>query len=643
MSRNNLRDRRRGTIKGRPRRRLRPILAELEGRTLLSTTFTVSNTRDDGSNGTLRWAIDRANSTAGPDTINFDPTMFSMPRTIKLTQGQLTLTDPDTTTITGPSPGAYLLSINGGGKSRIFNIDGGSANLSHMTITGGSAASGGGLYNHDGDLKIAYTIISGDTAGGYGGGLDNNGGTVSLTNSAVNNNHGGTGGGISNRGFTTGSNSVVYPASASLQNVSVSGNTGGGLYDQGGSLVLANSFVENNRTSGSGGGLAITSGFNPNGYVSYLNGSVSLTNVTISGNIAQYNGGGLYIEGISGRYSFGQSQAILDRVSITGNLATSGGGLYNQGGTVDLFASTVSSNHAHSGGGLDNFTYPFTRIRNVSQMTLTDSTVSGNVAHDFGGGLLNYDGTLTLTNATISGNSATVAGGGLYNGGYFDVARLTLANTTISRNSAGYVGGGLFNRYSTSSDNYNTVTMANTIIAGQFSPDDIEGDTAHITGSHNLIGGNPMLAPLGNYGGPTRTMPPLPGSPALDAGSNALADGLSTDQRGFTRIVNGTVDIGAVEDQVVVTAPADQSATPGQATTLKLGSFADLAPNPGKSTIVVNFGDGTPNLILSNIAPGAIPDVTHTFANPGTRTITVIVTDPNHDANQATFLVKVQT
>jgi len=45
-------------------------------------------------------------------------------------------------------------------------------------------------------------------------------------------------------------------------------------------------------------------------------------------------------------------------------------------------------------------------------------------------------------------------------------------------------------------------------------------------------------------------MPPLPGSPALDAGNNArVPDGITTDQRGFLRIVVGTVDIGAAEVQ----------------------------------------------------------------------------------------------
>src|SRR5205085_9026534 len=57
-----------------------------------------------------------------------------------------------------------------------------------------------------------------------------------------------------------------------------------------------------------------------------------------------------------------------------------------------------------------------------------------------------------------------------------------------------------------------------------------------------------MLSPLGYYGGTTQTMPPKPGSPAIDAGSNALiASGVLTDQRGGPRIAGAQVDIGSVE------------------------------------------------------------------------------------------------
>src|SRR4051794_11203584 len=104
--------------KGPPRRRTRPGIEALEGR-LAPATFTVLNTLDDGSQGSLRWAVGQANSTAGADNIGFDTTAFSAPQTITLAAGQLTLTDADTTTISGPAAG---VTVSGNNASRVFAI-----------------------------------------------------------------------------------------------------------------------------------------------------------------------------------------------------------------------------------------------------------------------------------------------------------------------------------------------------------------------------------------------------------------------------------------------------------------------------------------------------------------------------------------
>src|SRR5207249_2109811 len=85
-----------------------------------------------------------------------------------------------------------------------------------------------------------------------------------------------------------------------------------------------------------------------------------------------------------------------------------------------------------------------------------------------------------------------------------------------------------------------TPTVQNTIIK-------LIGGTFSNLGN-NLIAVDPMLGPLQANGGPTPTRLPLPGSPAIDAGNNAAASG-ALDQRGLNRIVNGTIDIGAVETQ----------------------------------------------------------------------------------------------
>ena len=84
MSHNKARDQRRGgrrTVEARQRRRTMPTLLALEDRRLLST-FTVTSTLDNGSIGTLRWAVGQANSAGGAETIAFDKTVFKTPQTI---------------------------------------------------------------------------------------------------------------------------------------------------------------------------------------------------------------------------------------------------------------------------------------------------------------------------------------------------------------------------------------------------------------------------------------------------------------------------------------------------------------------------------------------------------------------------------
>src|SRR5262249_6426301 len=76
----------------------------------------------------------------------------------------------------------------------------------------------------------------------------------------------------------------------------------------------------------------------------------------------------------------------------------------------------------------------------------------------------------------------------------------------------------------------------------------------------NSVGVDPRLSdgPISINGAPYFIVALLPGSPAIDAGSNALAvdpttgSPLTTDERGagFPRIIHGIVDIGAFETPV---------------------------------------------------------------------------------------------
>ncbi len=119
-----------------------------------------------------------------------------------------------------------------------------------------------------------------------------------------------------------------------------------------------------------------------------------------------------------------------------------------------------------------------------------------------------------------------------------------------------------------------TTTLGNTIVAvntaGTSGPDALgtvvsQGNNlvGKTDGSSGWVGSDltgtialpldPMLGPLGDYGGPTQTMALLLDSPAIDAGNNALIpSGVTTDQRGFDRIVNTVVDIGAFETNGII-------------------------------------------------------------------------------------------
>ena len=135
----------------------------------------------------------------------------------------------------------------------------------------------------------------------------------------------------------------------------------------------------------------------------------------------------------------------------------------------------------------------------------------------------------------------------------------TLTNCTVSGNSARF-GGGVHNSFGSA------VTLENTIVAGntaRFGPDaagvftsqgnNLVGETDRSSGwvGSDLTGTSaspldPVLAPLGDYGGPTQTMALLPGSPAINAGASG-PNIPANDQRGLGRV--GAVDIGAFESQ----------------------------------------------------------------------------------------------
>lgn len=192
-------------------------------------------------------------------------------------------------------------------------------------------------------------------------------------------------------------------------------------------------------------------------------------------------------------------------------------------------------------------------------------------------------GMYTLRNMTVANNNTSVnCGGGIAANAFnpfsaSNATQIKIANSTITRNSAGNCGTALgVDAYAGSTTGQGPlnalVTIESSILglqalgstAGVIYTSDASKLTiiktlvedgagslnAQCTTNGNLCNTNPLLDVLALNGGFTPTMRLLPGSPALNAGSNPAA--LTTDQRGAARVVGAAADIGAFESAPIV-------------------------------------------------------------------------------------------
>ena len=501
----------------------RSLVESLEGRLLLSN-YSVTSANDSGP-GSLRADIQMVNSDSSPDTITIGITGV-----ISLTTGQLEIVND--VTITGP--GAGSLTVSGDDLSRVFKIDAGkTVSISGVTIADGHAA--------DGTPGVDGAAPTNGGPGDDGGGIYNLG-SLTLFHDSISGNSAGAGGG----GGAIPNPPIFNPPKAAI---SGDGGNGGGIYNAGGLIVSGCTFTANKAGNGGTGhdadlypanGVAGSGGNGGSGGAIYTaSGSVTITSSTFSGNAA----------GAAGDAGAAGGGAPTASVSGRGG---SGGGLHAVGGSTVITGSTFNNNSAGTGGQKINKYDP----------------VPGGGGN---GGAIASAADLFLANDTISGNSsgpsatyAPAPGGS--GGGIYTTGMLLVANTTISNNTAAFGGDGGLYPNSPGVGGGIAVTsgqavLNNTIVAGNFQQVDyglmpsVSNDFVGArTGTNDLIGGDPKLAPLGNYGGPTQTMAALAGSPAIGAGSVALAVGpdgkpLTADQRGLPRFINGRVDIGAYEVQ----------------------------------------------------------------------------------------------
>ncbi|MBX7223284.1 MAG: hypothetical protein K1Y36_25455 [Blastocatellia bacterium] len=384
-------------------------------------------------------------------------------------------------------------------------------------------------------------------------------------------------------------------------------------------LTSAELVVDKNLTINGGSGVTVTrSGVIAFRIFNVTSGTVAMNNLAIT------NGN---VTGAGGGIQNGSTLSLTD-CTVSGNQGTGQAGGVQNGGTATLTRCTISGNTAPQGGG----------IQNDDILTMTNCTVSGNTVPNsigsFGGGLLIFGPTTNLVNCTFTANMAT-RGGGISAAG-----TVTLTNTIIALNTG----------------SFNTAIEGTVNAAGSFNNFIQNNGTGGLTNGTNgniLATSNFLLGTLGANGGATQTVPLLPGSPAINAGTATGAP--ATDQRGISRV--GTTDIGAYESRgftmalasgnnqsttvttaftnplaVTVTSANGEPVNGGQVTFTPPGSGASctLAGNPAtitggtatSGTVTANATAGGPYTVAAS-ARGVATGVNFSLTNNPCGTVTV--------------------
>ncbi len=264
---------------------------------------------------------------------------------------------------------------------------------------------------------------------------------------------------------------------------------------------------------------------------------------------------------------------VLYRSEVTSNAVESvssyakGGGVYAHGALVEL--STIDSNEARSTGSRG-----FGGVAFITEASyFFADAITRNKATNAGG--LSFIGgpayAVMIADSTISGNVA-----GAFMGGIYTYTPIVLENSTLAFNCAeqtevrpGYISAVGIEVYQATLDLESTILSNNDLCVHSNAPATPAGSTydlglygvGPVSGANNLvvtstttlppgtIRTDPMLAPLADNGGLSLTHALLPGSPAIGAGNN-LVD-LPFDQRWswFARVNGTNPDIGAYETQ----------------------------------------------------------------------------------------------
>ena len=434
-------------------------------------TIPVTTSADvSGSACTLRFAIAAANTNApagvcpAGEAAGTDTIVFEVPSGSTITLGSAL--PPLNSNIALQGPGAAALAVSGNNAFRVLEVGGGStaSTISGLTIANGRCGEGCGVLN-TGTVSLENVVVSANTAIAEGG-----------TN--------------------------TFPE-------------GGGILNNGGTMVLTGSTVSGNATIGKNG----SSQNSPAGGGIYNNGPLTIEHSTLSANTVIAIAAGAGTTNAAGAAINNFKELTIRRSTIAGNSAS---------------ASGSASNNSAAGGGISDANAAAVKVT-IDRSTIAANTVtaSGTNPQSVAGGLAVNGSVFTVTSSTIAGNSA-LQGANMTGGAVAQLKNTIVADPKVGPNCSATVTSLGFNLESAGSCGFNQATDK---------PSTNPGFAA---------------AGLAGNGGPTQTIALETGSAAIDQGVASAGEG--DDQRGLTRpvLVPGVVkaptgdgtDIGAYEVQL---------------------------------------------------------------------------------------------
>ena len=328
--------------------------------------------------------------------------------------------------------------------------------------------------------------------------------------------------------------------------------------------------------------------------------------VTINGNGLSLLGGTSGSHGAFALFTLGRkSNLTLDHTTLSYALIGVSQSQAKDGDIV-LTDSTVSDNSVDGINQSDGTT-------NKGSITLDSTTVSGNGAD----GISQNNGDITITNSTISNN--------VVNGVAQSSGTITITSSTVTGNLFG------INQDSGSQTNFQATLLAQnstqncavpTVNDKRYNLSDDDSCGFSNTGSLNNVSDADLnLGTLGDYGGPTQTVPLLHQSVALNAiptdPNNECRVGTLVDQRGVARPQRNKCDIGAYELLIPdVTAQNANASATDASVTLNATVTTSCDPN-GTYCPVVDDGKMTFSITDSNDNPVGVDKTKDKVDNGG--------------------------